>query len=220
MSIFDINNIAFELINWPVSYIEFIGTSFGLISVYYASRANVFTWPTGIVNVAALFILFYQIQLYADMVLQLYFLGVSLIGWRNWQKKRKDLPVSKTDRENRKKLIIVLLSGTALSWAIFKNIHILIPRLFSVPSAYPLADSFIFFASILATILLATKKVETWILWILINIVSIWLYFEKDIYFLAMEYIIFLAMACYGFYKWSLLIKDQQQAPVNPLIKA
>ena len=73
MTFFDINTIAFEVIGYPVSYVELIGTLFGLISVYFASRANILTWPTGIINEFFLFILFFQVQLYADMFLQVYF---------------------------------------------------------------------------------------------------------------------------------------------------
>jgi len=47
MQFFEIDNIAFEAIGYPISYVELIGTLFGLISVYLASRANIFTWPTG-----------------------------------------------------------------------------------------------------------------------------------------------------------------------------
>ena len=63
MDFFNINHIAFQLLGYQISYIELIGTLFGLISVYYASKANVLTWPTGILNEIALFILFYQVKI-------------------------------------------------------------------------------------------------------------------------------------------------------------
>ena len=89
MAFFDINNIAFEITGYQVSYLEMIGTSFGLLSVYFASRANILTWTTGIINELFLFILFFQVQLYADMFLQVYFFVVTLYGWYNWKQKSK-----------------------------------------------------------------------------------------------------------------------------------
>jgi nicotinamide mononucleotide transporter len=57
----DIKNIAFEILGYPISYVELLGTIFGLISVYFASRANILTWATGIVNELFFYILFYQV---------------------------------------------------------------------------------------------------------------------------------------------------------------
>ena len=64
MHFIEIENIAFKILDYPVSYVELIGTLFGLASVYFASRANILTWGTGIVNEIFLFILFFQVQLY------------------------------------------------------------------------------------------------------------------------------------------------------------
>ena len=80
MEFFSIEQIAVDFPGYPVSYVELIGTIFGLISVYLASRANIFTWSTGIVNEFFLFLLFFQVQLYPDMLLQLFFFATTLYG--------------------------------------------------------------------------------------------------------------------------------------------
>jgi nicotinamide mononucleotide transporter len=85
MAIFDINNVAFEIIGYPISYVEMIGTLFGFISVYLATKTNILTWGTGIINELFLFILFFQVQLYADMFLQVFFFAVTLYGWYYWK---------------------------------------------------------------------------------------------------------------------------------------
>jgi nicotinamide mononucleotide transporter len=61
--------------------------------------------------------------------------------------------------------------------------------------------------SMLATMLLAHKKVESWVLWITVDVICIWLYFEKSIYFLSLEYLIFLGIAAYGLYNWQKQMK-------------
>ena len=89
MTFFDINNTVFTILDYPISYVELIGTLFGFISVYLATKANILTWGTGIVNELFLFMMFFQIQLYADMFLQVYFFVVTLFGWYNWKKMPK-----------------------------------------------------------------------------------------------------------------------------------
>lgn len=202
MQFFEIGNTAFEAHGYPVSYVELIGTLFGFISVYFASKANILTWPTGIVNEAFLFILFFQVQLYADMFLQIYFFVVTLYGWYNWSAKSPDNKISTLIFNTRILLLIVVLIGALLSGWLFSGIHLYLPRYFAIPAAYPFADSFVMVASIVATILLARKKIETWYLWIAVDAVCVALYFKKEIYFLALEYFAFLGLASYGLYRW------------------
>jgi nicotinamide mononucleotide transporter len=59
----------------------------GLISVFLAARANIFTWPTGIANAIFFLVIFYQIHLYSDMFLQMYFCGMGIYGWFSWKYK-------------------------------------------------------------------------------------------------------------------------------------
>ena len=97
MTLFDINNIANEIIVYQISYVELIGTLFGLISVYLATKTNILTWATGIINELFLFILFFQVQLYADMFLQVFFFVVTLYGWYNWKEIPKENGITKTE---------------------------------------------------------------------------------------------------------------------------
>jgi nicotinamide mononucleotide transporter len=202
MTFFDIKNIAFQIWDYPISYVECIGTLFGLISVYFASKANILTWGTGIVNELFLFILFFQVQLYADMFLQIYFFGVTIYGWYNWNKKAKRIKISKIHLKNKIFIATAILAGTLISGFLFTNIHLYLPAYFKIKAAYPFTDSFVMVTSIVATILLAKKKIETWYLWIIVDLVCVALYYKKGIYVLSLEYFIFLGLASYGFYHW------------------
>lgn len=207
MHLFDIKNTAFSVLNYPVSYVELIGTLFGLISVYYASRANILTWPTGIINELFLFILFFQVQLYADMFLQVYFFIVTIYGWYNWRMNKVEKKVSVTSLRGRMLLIAAMIAGTIAFGYLFRNIHTLLPAYFVTPASYPFADSFIMVSSILATVLLAKKKIENWALWIIGDVVCVVLYNKKEVYFLSLEYLIFLGLASHGLYHWNQKLK-------------
>ncbi len=202
MQIFEISNIAFEILGYQISYVELIGTIFGLISVYLASRANILTWPTGIVNELFLFILFFQIQLYADMFLQVYFFAVTLYGWHNWKKKPKQNSITSTSRNMNFWIVGIVVIGSLITGFLFSNIHEFLPQYFKIKAAYPYADSFVMVCSIIATVLLAQKKIETWYLWIIVDIVCVFLFLKKGIIFLGIEYFIFLGVATYGLINW------------------
>lgn len=202
MEWYDINNIAFEVLDYSLSYIELIGTLFGLISVYLASKANIWTWPTGIINEIAFFWLFYQVQLYSDMYLQIYFFIVTLYGWYYWKQKPAQKHVSVLSRKAKFIYLLFLLTGTLTTGWIMSDIHLIFPQVFAQPASYPYADAFTTVASILATILLSRKRIETWLLWIAVDVVSVVLYLLKGIHLVAIEYVIFLVICLFGYFNW------------------
>ncbi|MDP9076688.1 MAG: nicotinamide riboside transporter PnuC [Bacteroidota bacterium] len=187
---------------YPISYVELVGTLFGLISVYFASRANILTWSTGIVNEVFLFILFFQVHLYADMFLQVYFFVVTIYGWYNWNTTTVENKIAAISSNARWLTLILVIAGSAVSGFLIKNIHLYLPNYFKIAAAFPFTDSFVMVLSIIATVLLAKKKIENWHLWILVDAVCVILYFKKGVYFLSLEYLIFLGLASYGLFNW------------------
>lgn len=199
---FEISNIAFEVLGYPISFIELLGTLFGLVSVYFASRANILTWATGIVNELFLFILFFQVQLYADMFLQVYFFVVTLYGWYNWKQNPNENSITSSDLKTKIWLASTIIIVTLIAGFFFSNIHLYLPQYFKIKASYPYADSFVMILSVIAIILLAQKKIETWYLWIIVDLVCVFLFFKKGIVFLGLEYLIFLGLATYGLLNW------------------
>lgn len=199
---FSIHNIVFEIFNYKVSYVELLGTLFGVISVYFASRANILTWPTGIFNELFFFILFYQIGLYPDMFLQCYFFIVTLYGWYNWRRPDTKQKIGTCSRKVIFYLLITIITGTIISGSIFSKVHIYLPSIFQQPASFPFVDSFIMVGSIIGTALLAMKKIENWIFWIIIDIVATLLYCVKGVYLLSIEYLLFTCLASFGLYNW------------------
>lgn len=208
MELFEISNIAFEVLGYQISYVELIATLFGLISVYFASRANILTWPTGIVNELFLFVLFFQVQLYADMLLQVYFFVVTLYGWRSWKTKPKGNSITTTSASRRLWFVAIVIIGSLITGFLFSNIHLYLPQYFRIEAAYPYADSLVMVLSIIATVLLAQKKIETWYLWIMVDVICVFLFLKKGIVFLGIEYFIFLGVATYGLLNWKKQMKN------------
>jgi nicotinamide mononucleotide transporter len=195
--------VLFRIGGYPLSFLELMGTLTGLAAVYYAVRANILTWPIGILNQLFFFLLFYQVQLYSDMLLQLVFFGVSVWGWRNWRRGfQNKVQVSRLPRASRLWLLAVLGVGTLGLGAAMTQLHLWLPQLFVLPAAFPWADAFTTTASILAIVLQARKKLESWWLWIALDVVAIGVYWARDIRFIAAEFVVFLLLSLWGWWQW------------------
>jgi nicotinamide mononucleotide transporter len=199
-----LNHTLVELLGYPLSFLELFGTLTGLVTVWLAARAHILTWPTGLVNNLAFFLLFYQVQLYADMLLQVYFFVISLYGWWHWKRKPETKPGNISVLSSQQCLWLVGGTGAlvALLGFALSGIHRHLPQIFPQPAAYPYADAFITVLSMLATWVMARKKLECWVLWILVDGVSIGLYSLRGIRLIALEYVVFLIICIFGFIKW------------------
>ncbi len=209
MNFFDSKSIFFTAFDTNVSYLEFFGTLAGAIAVWLSARANIWSWPIGIINVILLFFLFFQIQLYPDMFLQVFFFVTNLMGWWRWthpkkyeENTRHELRISWMPVRALLLFGVLIILGTAGFGSFASNLHELFPTLFNLPSAYPYMDSFVTVVSIVATYLMVQKKVECWMVWIIADMVATYLYFTKGIMLMSIEYFVFCLIASLGFFRW------------------
>lgn len=194
---------VFEILDYPVSLIECISVMSGIIAVYLAAKEKILTWPIGILNITTAFFIYYHVQLYSDMFLQIYFFGIGLYGWYNWKKeKRAHIPLKWL--HNRVRIYTaagIVVSTLILGW-IVSRLHVFGPALFPLPASYPYADTLVAVMSIVANVLMAKRFIENWILWIAVDVLCVYLYYQKDIIFIALEFFFFLCIAVYGLVQW------------------
>lgn len=202
-----VDNIAFNVIGYPMSYVEFIGTIFYLWSVWLISRRNILTWPIGIVSVLMYMVLFYQIRLYSDTIEQVYYLGASLYGWWDWnQSPQEDGKITQVKYSNSRSLtvwMIVTAIVSAITGFLASKIHLLFPAAFPEAASFPYLDALTTIMSFSAMWLMVKRKTESWIYWIIVDAIGIWLYFVKDVKFISLLYVILLIMAMNGLRSWS-----------------
>ncbi len=198
-NLLSVNCTWFTLLGYPMSYIEFFGTVFYVLSVWLIARRNMLTWPTGIISVILYMLLFYQIQLFSDALEQAYYLVVSVYGWITWNaalNKKDDLAEFGFSRP--KALftgISVTLVFTLLLYGLVSNIHRILPSLFPVPASFPFLDALTTVMSFTAMWLMARKRVESWVYWIVVDVIGIGLYYVKEVRFISLLYVILLGMA-------------------------
>lgn len=207
--LFSINKIFFTVLGYQMSYIEFFGTMTGAVAVWLSAKANIWSWPIGIINVILFFFLFYQVQLYPDMFLQVFFFVTNVIGWWRWthpdeseEDKKQELRVSYMPKRLISIFLVTGAIGVFILGMLAKNLHELFPVVFSKPSAFPYADSFVTVMSIIATYLMVQKKVECWGVWFLVNAVACSLYFIKGIMLVGIEYVAFCFITAFGLLNW------------------
>lgn len=213
--LFDIDVIFFTVLGYPMSYLEFWGVVSGAVAVWLSARANVWSWPVGLIAVVLSLILFFQVQLYPDVFLQVFFFVTNLMGWWAWTHPRagegvttgngtgETLKITRTPLAN---LVSWSLGGglaTALLGTFAQHLHTWFPVVFSKPSAFPYIDSFTTVMSIVATFLMIRKRVECWYVWLLVDLVLTYVYFRKGIKFVGLEYAIFCIIALVGALNWT-----------------
>lgn len=206
---FSVNKIAFTLMGYPMSYIEFCGTLLYLWSVWLMVRRRMLTWPIGIASVLLYAALFYQIRLYSDALEQLYYLFASLYGWWHWRATRletaegaRQIAVRYSSARGIISGVLVTLVLSAALGALVADVHRLLPTLFPEPASFPFLDALTTIMSFTAMWLLARARIESWLYWIVVDIIGIGLYYVKGVKFIALLYVLLLGMAIGGLASW------------------
>jgi len=206
LNFLSVDTIAFTVLGYPMSYVELIGTILYLWSVWLISKRQVLTWPVGIISVLLYMALFYQIHLYSDTLEQVYYLGASIYGWILWNNSPKDNgQITDVDYSDKRAAIVWVSITGMVSIAVsvlMSRIHLLLPVLFPEAASYPFLDALTTIMSLTAMWLMAKKKIESWIYWIIVDVIGIWLYFVKDVKFISLLYVALLFMAVNGLRSW------------------
>lgn len=186
-----------------MNWIEPIAALLGILSVWYARKENILVFPFGIASVAIYIYICFAARLYANAGINAVYLISNIYGWYMWSRTGDDnqkLQISRnTPTQN-------ILSWIAVV-VIYVSVFFLLRRVNSNDSAYlhswlPWIDASNTAFFLVATLLMAVKKLENWQFWIIGNIVSIPIYASQELYFTAIQYTVFLVLAILGRREW------------------
>jgi len=219
---------------YALSWIEAIGTLFGLLCIWFASKEKIINYLFGLINVTLFAAIFFQIQLYASLLLQLFFFVANIYGWYAWSRQTSDNEMALKIRWlSRAKAITLaavcviaiilmsffidpvftLLTHIAVSGMQSLGVAVAMPQL--EPDAFPVWDSAMLVLSIAAMVLMTRKYVENWLLWIVIDVISVVIYAIQGVYAMSLEYILLTAIAIMGSMAWMKSAKQQGSQPLN-----
>ncbi len=187
------------------NYIELLGSIFGLLYILFSIKQNIWCWPIGFITSALYIYVFFVSKFYADMGLQVYYLIISLYGWYHWMfgaksKKQDDLKIIKVGLSTG--IILLLINAVIFLFIVYVLINY-------TDSEIPYWDAFTTSASFVATWMLARKMIENWIVWIIVDSVSLGLYIYKGLYPTVVLFVVYTILAILGYLEWKKAIKKQ-----------
>jgi nicotinamide mononucleotide transporter len=185
--------------------LELAANAFTAVVIVLAGRNSVHTWWTGIVGCTLFGALFAQSQLYADVVLQVFFVGTSMLGWWKWTRGEGGaaLPITRAGTAVLLWTVPVGIGATAGYGAL---LH------FHTHAFAPFVDSAVLVFSVIAQILLMQRRIENWAFWLLVNTIAVPLYYSRGLYLTAVLYAGFWINAIVSWLWWQRLSARQARA--------
>lgn len=178
-----------------MSLLEILGVFFGVLSVWFSKKENILVYPTGIISVLIYVYLCYFAGLYADTGINIFYFIMSVYGWYNWVKpvKNKSLEISRNSINQN------------LGYAVVAGVLWLI--LYFVLASYtdstvPYIDSFTTAICLVGMWLMALKKIENWVLWIIADLISVPLYWHKGLPLTSIQFVLFTIIGVSGYLEW------------------
>lgn len=186
--------------------LEIIAVVFGILSVWFSKKNNILVYPTGMISTSIFTYLLFKWSLLGDMMINAYYFMMSIYGWYIWTRKVNNIvtPISKVSSPEKITSLIIFFFSLSFVYGIYNYFD----KWGSYTSYIDNFTTAIFFV---AMWLMANRKIENWIFWIIGNIISIPLYFYKGLTFTSIQYIIFTVIAISGYYTWKKILDNSNQ---------
>ena len=161
-------------------------------------KTNILVYPTGIICTVITVFLLFKAKYFGDMMMNIYYSIMSIYGWWNWSRKDNDnylVKISRVKMEDLNSIIIFFLVTVLITFLVYKTSSVDI----GILNYVDIFTSGLFFV---AMWLMANKKLESWIFWIIADIITVPLYAFRGLGMLSLQYIIFTVLAIQGYLEW------------------
>lgn len=190
---------------WLVNhYVEVCGTVTGFLYLGFSIKQHFLTWPVGLLNALFYIAVFYSSKIYADMSLQLYYVAISIYGWWCWFHGSATGDILSVTRTSG----ILWIKLSVVSLILFVGITFMLSHY--TDSQVPYWDGLTTALSIVATWMLAKKKIEHWLLWVFVDAISIGLFIYKDLYPTTLLFLVYTILAVYGYWEWKRELEQEK----------
>lgn len=186
--------------------LEIIGTLIGLVYLWLEYRASIYLWIASIIMPAVYLFVYYNAGLYADFGINIYYLLAAVYGWWVWkygnkEKQGEELPITRMPRGKWKMAAAMyLVFQLLIAWILIRY----------TDSNVPWCDAFTTALSMVAMWMLARKYLEQWLVWIVVDVVSVALYLYKGLFFTAGLYALYAIIAVYGYWNWKNMMEQKK----------
>tara|TARA_E500000331_G_scaffold355084_1_gene409714 strand:+ start:740 stop:1345 length:606 start_codon:yes stop_codon:yes gene_type:complete len=189
------------------SILELTAVIFAIAYLLLAVKENILCWYAAFISTAIFLLIFWQVKLYMESGLQVYYLAMAVYGWYQWTRggtQQSGITISTWPIEKHLLALATVLIATMVSGYLLSE---------NTDARLPYLDSFTTWASIVTTYMVAKKVLENWIYWFVIDSVSIFLYLHRELYFTALLFAAYIIIVVFGFATW---FKQYRLEPVNP----
>ena len=197
--IFDFFIDAYRDSSWLIITLEAIAFVFGILSVWFAKKVNIWVYPTGLICTVITVYLLYINGYIGDMLMNFYYSVMSIYGWWNWARRKQNkpvVPISRTTSNEKFIGIILFVLTIVVTYTVYKTFDYTI----EFANYIDILTSGIFFT---AMWYMANKKIENWTLWIIADIITVPLYAYRGLGMLSLQYVIFTILAIQGYKEWN-----------------
>ena len=187
-------------------FFEIVAVIFGLLSVWFSKNNNILVYPTGMISTSIFTYLLFKWGLLGDMMINAYYFIMSIYGWYIWTRKKNNIvtPISKISNYEKKISLFIFISSLIFVYGIYNYFD----KWGSLTSYIDNITTAIFFVGMW---LMAKRKIENWIFWIIGDVISVPLYFYKGLTFTSLQYFIFTIIAISGYYSWKKILNKSNQ---------
>lgn len=178
--------------------LELIAVFFGFLSVWFSKQNKIWVFPTGMISTSIFVYLLLKWELLGDMMINAYYFIMSVYGWYVWTKKVDDshvTPISTTTHKEKRISIIIFFTTLLFVYFVYKTFD-------KWTSLIAYVDTFTTAIFFVGMWLMAKRKIENWLFWILGDIISVPLYFYKGFTFTSLQYLGFTIIAIFGYLTW------------------
>lgn len=198
-----------------MSYPELIGMIFGIGATILAAMRISYTWLVNLIAVVFFAVVSYQFKLYADLILQVYYFTIGILGWLWWNKKAVNahVPVTYWNPKLQTYLLSalgILIASTVMGYVV-SHFHIWMPQWFPQAAEMPYPNAFVLVMSVVGTFLMSRRRIETWWLWAVSNPVAATIYWLQGSILFTVVYLVFWIIGLSGWYAWQ---KEYKKAKV------
>jgi nicotinamide mononucleotide transporter len=185
--------------------LEITAVVFGFLSVWYAKKNHIWVFPTGLISTSIFVYLLWKWILLGDMMINAYYFVMSVYGWYVWTRKTNDqaTPISQTNTKEKRTSFVIFIITLVFVYIVYQSAG----KWTSWTAYVDTVTTAIFFVGMW---LMARRKIENWIFWIVGDIISVPLYFHKGLTFTSLQYLIFTIIAIYGFLAWKHVLTNSK----------
>ena len=188
-------------------YLELFAVIMNITSVVYAKRNNILVYPTGLIGTGIFVYILLNFSLLGDTIINAYFFSMSIYGWYFWSRKKDEVFINQVSIVNRNEIkYLFILAFSSLIFIYF--VYDYFDKWNNWTAYVDNITTAIFFV---AMWLMARRKIESWIFWIIGDLITVPLYFYKGLTISSIQYIIFLILAVLGYISWKKILDKNHQ---------